>query len=35
MELVSEFEDEELLGCRVAVEVLFASTGDVTIGLDH
>ena len=33
-ELVAEFEDEELLGSGVAVEVAFAGTGDVAIGLD-
>lgn len=33
-ELVAEFEDEELLGVGVAVEVLLAGPGDVAIGLD-
>ena len=32
-ELVAEFEDEELLSSRVAVEVLFESSGNVAIGL--
>jgi hypothetical protein len=32
--LVAEFEDEELFEVGVAVEVLFAGTGNVAIGLD-
>ena len=33
-ELISKFKDEKLFCCGVAIEVLFASTRDVTIGLD-
>jgi hypothetical protein len=32
-ELVAELQNEEVLGSSVAVEVLFAGTGDVAIGL--
>jgi hypothetical protein len=34
-ELVAEFEDEELLGVGVTVEVLLAGAGDVPVGLDN
>jgi len=34
-ELVAEFEDEELFSVGVAIEVLFAGSGDVAIGLDN
>jgi hypothetical protein len=33
-ELIAEFEDEELLGVGVAVEVLLAGSRDIPVGLD-
>lgn len=33
-ELISEFENEKLFSCRVAVEILFASPRDIAVGLD-
>lgn len=33
-ELVAEFEDEELFGGGVAVEILFEGSGNVAISLD-
>lgn len=32
--MISEFENKELLCSGIAVEILFAGTRDVTIGLD-
>ena len=32
---VSQFEDEKLFGSRVSVQVLFADSGVVSVGLDH
>ena len=32
---VSEFHDEELLGLRIAVQILFADSGVVSVGLYH
>lgn len=32
---VSEFEDEELFGSGVSVEVLFTDSGVVSVGLNH
>jgi len=34
-ELISKFKNEKLFGCGIAVKVLFASTGNVTISLDN
>lgn len=32
---VSQFEDEKLFGSGVSVQVLFADSGVVSVGLDH
>ena len=34
-ENVSQFHDEELLGFGVTVQVLFAYSGVISVGLDH
>lgn len=34
-EYISEFHDETLFGSGVSIQVLFADSGVVSVGLDH